>query len=561
MDDSSPDGERSAGSAPVSATLSRPGGGGPVRVVRRRSDPLTPAGRAAPGRGHVESDFQERAHAAFVLSCMGLVFAAVFAIPVVFLRGGPAEAGREARAAEASQARGGSGPGGPAATPVTLSEEDLNAVREWEEAPAPPPPPPQTIADACRRLPGYGTLFVEPRDGEAGVRVIEGTFGRRSFYALVKAVSGDVGSVAGVVESVRRESLFDFRRIQPHHRYRLFVDARGGIRMFEYAPSETEMYHVVRTGALSFTAHAVEVPIEFRVALFAGRVDRSFARSLVDVGLDASIMPLITNAFSYAVDFSTAARPGDRFRLAVEERRIGGEFSKYTRVLAIDYVGSTTGEIHAYAFDVDGRTRYFGPDGSSLQREFLSAPCRYEAISSRFDPQRMHPILNRRMPHEGVDLVAPSGTPVYAIADGRVAFHGERGPNGELVVLEHSGTMLSYYAHLSEYARDLRDGMRVRKGQLVGYVGSTGRSTGPHLHFGIKVGGKFVDPEAYLRSRRGNPVPADRMDEFEARVAELSRSLERIAMPAGPPAPVPLPTPEVGLVPPATSVPAADAAP
>ena len=324
--------------------------------------------------------------------------------------------------------------------------------------------------------------------------------------------------------------------------------------MYELSRSDIDVYHAVRVGEGSYVAHQVDVPVEQRVTRVAGRVQDSLVRSLTAEGLDSSIGSLLTDIFTYSVNFSRDARSGDRFRLAVEEQWIGGRFRKFTRVLAFEYYGSVVGSVRAYAFDVDGKTRYFGADGTSVQRVFLSAPCAYEAISSRFDPQRMHPVLHRRMPHEGIDLVAPTGTPVYAISDGTLAFHGEKGPNGNLVVLEHSGEMFSYYAHLSAYAARLRDGMSVRRGQLVGYVGSTGRSTGPHLHFAIKVGGEFVDPESYIKSKRAGPVPADRMAEFQEMVAAIDRELGTVALPDGPApaAPAPLPTPQVGRVPPRT---------
>jgi len=300
----------------------------------------------------------------------------------------------------------------------------------------------------------------------------------------------------------------------------------------------------------------VDVPVETRTTRVAGIVEDSLGRALAGAGLDGSIVSLITDIFTYSVNFGRDARRGDRFRLVAEEQWIGGRFQKYTRVLAFEYAGSVVGEVKAYAFDVDGRTRYFAPDGNSVQRVFLSAPCRYEAVSSRFDTARMHPILHRRVAHEGIDLVAPTGTPVYAIADGTVAFHGEKGPNGQLVVLQHPGDMYTYYAHLSAYAPNLRDGAAVRRGQLVGYVGSTGRSTGPHLHFGIKVNGKFVDPESYIKSRRAQPVPPERTSEFQTRMAELDAELAQVPLPPGPAvAAAPPAAPEVGYVP------AADAAP
>ncbi|MBI5501492.1 MAG: M23 family metallopeptidase [Deltaproteobacteria bacterium] len=528
--------------------LRRPAGDG----LRRVPPPPVRAGDAAD---------EVRGHRVFVFACVGLVFASVVAVPAVFLRARPAPAAAggptvelETRAAEAA--------GFPAAAlpvPRALTEADLNAVGdEEEEGPAPlPPPPPQTMSDACRKIPGYGTIFVEPQEGEEGVRVLEGKFGRRTFFQVVKEAGANLEAVQAISDAVKRTGLFDFRRIQPDDRYRLFVDADGDVRMFELARSDTDVYHAVRVGEASYVAHQVDVPVEQRVTRVAGRVEGSLARSLGAAGLDASIGSLLTDIFTYSVNFSRDARSGDRFRLAVEEQWIGGRFRKYTRVLAFEYYGSIVGAVRAYAFDLDGKTRYFAADGSSVQRVFLSAPCAYEAISSRFDPNRMHPILHRRRPHEGIDLVAPTGTPVYAIADGTLAFHGEKGPNGNLVVVEHAGGMFSYYAHLSAYAPRLRDGVAVRRGQLVGYVGSTGRSTGPHLHFGIKVDGEFVDPESYIKSRRAQPVPADRMAEFQELVAQVDRELASVALPDGPApaAAAPLPAPEVGRVG------AADAAP
>ncbi|MBN1774414.1 MAG: M23 family metallopeptidase [Deltaproteobacteria bacterium] len=520
----------------------------------RRNVPVAAVCRVPPPVPEAqEPDAGLRHHRAFVLSCIALVFVAVFAVPVVFLhvrattaatidRAGPAPTTVAVVSGAAGAASG--------AAPRPLTEAELDAVGEDEGPPAPAPaPPPQTLADACKRLPGYGTIFVEPQPGEEGIEVFEGTFGRRTFFQVVKAHSRDLDAVAAISEAVRRTQLFDFRRIRPDDRYRLFCTTDGTIRMFEYSRSETEMYHVVRAGEASFVAHQVEVPVEDRVTRVAGRVEGALSRSFVAAGLDASIVSLVTDIFSFSINFSRDVRAGDRFRLVVEERWIAGRFHHYTRILAFEYAGQLIGAVKAYAFDVGGRTRFFAADGSSVQRVFLSAPCRYEAISSRFDPNRMHPVLHVRKPHEGIDLVAPTGTPVYAIADGTLAFHGEKGPNGELVVLEHPGEMMSYYAHLSAYAPNLRDGMSVRRGQLIGYVGNTGRSTGPHLHFGIKLHGKFVDPETYLRSRRAQPVPAAQTEAFRARVAELDAELALVPLPAGPAAAAAPATPEVGYAP------------
>jgi murein DD-endopeptidase MepM/ murein hydrolase activator NlpD len=135
---------------------------------------------------------------------------------------------------------------------------------------------------------------------------------------------------------------------------------------------------------------------------------------------------------------------------------------------------------------------------------------------------RFHPILKRRILHSGVDMVAPTGTPVRATLDGKVTFKGRRGGYGNLVILDHDGGLKSYYAHLSRFARHLRKGKKVRQKQVIAYVGSTGRSTGPHLHFGLKKGGKFVDPLAF-RVRPGRPVPA----RYRTALRRISRERRR----------------------------------
>jgi murein DD-endopeptidase MepM/ murein hydrolase activator NlpD len=498
----------------------------------------------------------ERRQAAFGLGAAAAVFGTVFLVPLLFLGGRPTDAPPAAAVPTSVLVRLGIEPetsaaaGTPAAEGSALSDADINAVAEDEEAaPETPPPPPRTIAEVCRSLPGYGTRFVYPDENDASIRVVDGRFGRRTFYELLQQNTRDVAALGDIQRAVKDSGLFDFRRIQPDHRFRLFVDGDGRLRLFEYATSETEMFHVVPAVEGGFAVHRINVPIETRLARAAGRVESSFAQALTAAGLRGTIVPLVTDIFSYAFSFAQDVRRGDRFRLVVEERWIGGEFSRYNRVLAFEFVGAVVGTVRAYAFDVDGRARYFDRDGNSMQRVFLSAPCRYDAVSSRFDPNRMHPVLHRRMPHTGIDLVGPTGTPIYAIADGRVAFHGEKGPNGNLVIVDHGEQMLTYYAHLDRYAEGLRDGMRVRKGQLVGYMGNTGRSTGPHLHFAIKRRGEWVDPEPYIRSQRDQPIPAARRTAFQARVAELERELARVDLPAGN-APAPPPAePEVGLAP------------
>jgi murein DD-endopeptidase MepM/ murein hydrolase activator NlpD len=182
----------------------------------------------------------------------------------------------------------------------------------------------------------------------------------------------------------------------------------------------------------------------------------------------------------------------------------------------------------AYRFGTGGRSGYFDDEGKSLRKAFLKAPLSYRRISSGFTKRRMHPILKIARPHFGVDYAAPAGTPVSTVADGAVIFAGYKGPNGNLVIVRHPNGYTTSYGHLSRIAKGIRRGAEVRQGDVIGKVGSTGRSTGPHLDFRIRRHGTFLDPLT-VNLPRGGAVPPNRMAAFRGVVEEFERSLSAIS--------------------------------
>jgi murein DD-endopeptidase MepM/ murein hydrolase activator NlpD len=197
---------------------------------------------------------------------------------------------------------------------------------------------------------------------------------------------------------------------------------------------------------------------------------------------------------AWQVDFLTDPRPGDRFLVLVEELRVHGVELGFGRILVAEYEGP---EASARA------TRWTGPDdvvdwyddeGKSVRRAFLKSPLNYQRISSHFSARRRHPILKTVRPHWGVDYAAPSGTPVSALGSGVVTFAGRKGGFGNYVEVRHGSAYTTCYGHLSRFCDGVRAGRRVEQGQVLGYVGSTGLSTGPHLDFRVKHHGQFVDP-------------------------------------------------------------------
>jgi murein DD-endopeptidase MepM/ murein hydrolase activator NlpD len=224
--------------------------------------------------------------------------------------------------------------------------------------------------------------------------------------------------------------------------------------------------------------------------------------------------------FAWTVDFLTECRRGDRFRLLYVQETGNGA----TDVLAAAYAQRDTTHIGLSLPREDGGTDYYTPTGTNLRKAFLRSPLNYRRISSRFSYSRYHPILKIRRPHLGVDYAAPTGTPVVSVADGKVSFAGWKGGYGRYVKIKHTGGCYTAYGHLSRFARGVRKGARVSQGQVIGYVGSTGLSTGPHLDYRVQMQGRYVDP-LRMDVPPAPPVDPDRMPEFRTRATWLNIAL------------------------------------
>jgi len=237
----------------------------------------------------------------------------------------------------------------------------------------------------------------------------------------------------------------------------------------------------------------------------------------------------VAGVFQWDIDFSRDTRPGDAFRVLFEKVYLDGNFLRYGRLLAAEYRGARA-QAAAYYHDDEALAGYYTADGQSLQRMFLAAPCRHRRISSRFNLNRWHPVLNRRVPHLGVDYAAETGTPVYAAAEGTVTYVGFNSRAGNLVKIRHAREYETVYAHLSRFARGLRAGQTVEQGQTIGFVGSTGMSTGPHLHYGMKHRGQYIDP-LLQESARGAGLTGRALSDFRRRQSQLAAALQDVAIP------------------------------
>jgi murein DD-endopeptidase MepM/ murein hydrolase activator NlpD len=329
--------------------------------------------------------------------------------------------------------------------------------------------------------------------------------------------------IGRVLETTRRLHLFDTRTLQPGQTLVLERDEYGALRRltFTYSPEEIYVYEV-RGDAM--VAWQQPVAREVRLRKFEGRIDETVDDAIRDAGGDYRLTLKFADVFAYDVDFLTEVQRGDRFSLLVEERFADGHFLGYGDILYGRYEGQRAAGV-AVCYRGAGATQasYYDLKGRALKKSFLRAPLNFRRISSYFCKARFHPILKIFRPHNGIDYAAASGTPVVAVADGGVAVAGWKGAFGRFVELRHAGGTTTRYGHLSRIAPGVRVGSRVSQGQVIGYVGSTGLATGPHLHYEMVQNGASINPLT-LRNLPAEPIRPAEMEQF----ADWSRSLEEL---------------------------------
>ncbi len=233
--------------------------------------------------------------------------------------------------------------------------------------------------------------------------------------------------------------------------------------------------------------------------------------------------------FTWDIDFNTETRAGDEFTIIAHKKYSEGKFLSFGDILYASYKSGKK-KWEAFHYKPEGKkVDYYDPKGHSLQRVFLRAPLAYTRISSKFTRSRLHPILRIRRPHYGVDYAAPIGTPVRTIGDGKVVFKGWNGGYGNQVIIQHGSKYKTYYGHLSRFARGIKKGKYVTQGNIIGYVGSTGLSTGPHLDFRIKKGGSWIDPLKLDPPSRKAPLSGKELVKFKQYkegISSRTKSLE-----------------------------------
>lgn len=365
------------------------------------------------------------------------------------------------------------------------------------------------------------------------------TLGRRETLSDVLARAGVRGrnyahflNAASHLEMrrLRPGLVFAFRRLMGDSVADRVIVRTGPSQRLHYARGDSGWSETVE--AIPWTVQRVRVAGMISTSLYDA-LDNAVPDSVLPSGERQALAWGIADVYDWEVDFTRDTRAGDHFEVLIERLLSPEGERRYGRILAARV---ELGHTPSYAFyfepDADAKGGYYDEQGRSLKRAFLRAPLQFRRISSRFG-NRYHPILHRYRSHEGVDFAAAYGTPVRATADGQVSHVGRDGGYGNLIELRHANGIRTRYGHLSAYAAGLHVGERVTQGETIGYVGSTGLSTGPHLHYEFLVNGRPTNPQR-KDAGQGQPVPKGARAAFDAARGALQIALE-------PPAPPPTP--------------------
>ncbi|MDH3790024.1 MAG: peptidoglycan DD-metalloendopeptidase family protein [Xanthomonadales bacterium] len=313
------------------------------------------------------------------------------------------------------------------------------------------------------------------------------------------------------------------KKIRPGDLFEFRMDDHGELLQMRYALDEAR-YLIVRQQGGTLSAEVQQREIFSEVAEAEGVIQSSLFLAGKQAGLSDAMVMKLANIFGWDIDFILDIRKGDRFMLVYEKLYRDGEFLRHGEILAATFINQ--GERFQAVYFEDGDVAgYFAPDGRNMRKAFLRAPLNFSYISSGFNPRRMHPVLKRVRPHNGIDYYAPRGTPVYAAGEGKVIRSAYSRANGHHVFIKHANSIETKYLHFTN--RAVKKGQRVKQGQTIGYVGSTGLATGPHLHYEFLVNGVHRNPRT-VPLPKVEPLKGNRLTAFQSKAAPMLTQLSRL---------------------------------
>ena len=357
----------------------------------------------------------------------------------------------------------------------------------------------------------------------------------------IGGILGRRGISAVMVDRLDKASkdIFPLRQIRADNAYTTFTrnysDSLGEHSVVDYVVYHRNAIDYVIFG---FTGDSVSVvcgsrPIEVERKHCSASINSSLWGTIMENDLPYALAAEFEDIFQWTVDFF-GIQPGDTFKVIYDEKFVDGSSVGIGRIWGAEFCSGGK-QIYAIPYaQEEGKLRYWESDGASLRKQLLKAPLKYTRISSKFSRARLHPVYKVYRPHHGVDYAAPAGTPVHSVADGTVIFAGwDRGGGGNTIKIKHAGSLETGYLHLKSFAKGIKVGTRVSQGQLIGYVGSTGASTGPHLDYRIKKNGTPIDP-LKVPQEPAEPIAEAHKARFEAVRDRVIAELNGTEIPNGP---------------------------
>jgi murein DD-endopeptidase MepM/ murein hydrolase activator NlpD len=364
--------------------------------------------------------------------------------------------------------------------------------------------------------------FLMQGENEKGIFVQEYTISQGDIPADVffrEALWGanDLESVFAVSKDV-----YDLTNLKIGNTLRCYFDGEERAVRVEY-DRDTEEKIVIERDGETFSVFKENIPYKKEEVKTEIVIDSFLYKDALESGLQEGTIIELADVFAYAIDFTTEIQTGDQVKLLYEQRSLDGERGPDGRIKVAKFTNQGE-DFYAYYFEQDGEGGYYDGEGHAIVRQFLKAPLSYARITSGYTGARLHPITRTVTAHYQIDYAAPTGTPVVSTARGTVTSAGWENGWGYIVRVRHDNGYTTHYAHLSGFASGIRSGSRVTQGQLVGYVGSTGWSTGPHLDYGMRLNGAPINPLTLVQPK-GPPLEGDAMEAFQRMREEYQQKL------------------------------------
>jgi murein DD-endopeptidase MepM/ murein hydrolase activator NlpD len=382
-------------------------------------------------------------------------------------------------------------------TPLThpLSEAPFDFIQPAEEQQA--------------QSPGSSDLEAEKADAKPLLKEVVVANGD-----TLSTVFAKVGLPQATVHAVLASSkeAKQLARLKVGQRFEFELDEKGALARLRSPLNKLENVQLERSDT-GYVFKKEQLKPDVNTAYAYGRIDSSLFLAAKRAGLTHNLTMDLANVFGYDIDFAMDIRKGDTFEVVYEQKTIAGELVGTGNILAARFTNRGKSYTAVRYTSKQGTSSYYTADGKSMRKAFIRTPVDFARISSRFSNGRKHPILNKIRAHKGVDYAAPHGTPIKSAGDGKVLLAGRKGGYGNTVVIQHGNRYRTLYAHMQGFAKGVRNGSTVKQGQIIGYIGTTGLSTGPHLHYEFQVDGVHVDPLG-LKLPMADPIAKSETQRF-----------------------------------------------